>query len=262
MVEGTRGHAAGRPSARLGVGGEVRREVQRRGGEHACLHGAGQPGDARRADLGPVRAVGRVVPGDHVARAGQPQPARRRRRHRPGQARNITGVVVLHAHAVAAGGHHRGVGRSGPGAAGDDDPGLGPRHQARSHGALRTVTRGDETAVVFDHPGQRRHPDGDAPVAGQWLGREVVAVVDRLATWSGRNCPLARGGAVSVTAGHEHPDHIDQHNRDDDGDHPAAQGPELRPLGVQQLREPVAPGRLRRPVRSDGRDHRTFSSAG
>ena len=87
------------------------RDVIGRGGEHADLYGGRQAGQVDGADPRPVAAVGRVIAGDGVAGAGQPQPARSGRRDRARGAGGVVGVVVLHAHAVAAGDHGRRIGR-------------------------------------------------------------------------------------------------------------------------------------------------------
>ena len=106
------------------------RLVRRGRGEQPGLDGRRQPGQVNGAHLGPVRAVGRVVAGDRVAGAGQPQPARGGRGDGARLARRVVGVVVLHAYPVVCGDHHRRVRRSRLGALLDDYPGLGPRHEA------------------------------------------------------------------------------------------------------------------------------------
>ncbi len=160
------------------------RLVRRGGGEQPGLDGRRQPGQADGADLGPVRAVGRLVAGDRVAGAGQPQPARGCRGDGARLARRVVGVVVLHPHPVVRGDHHRRVRRSRLGALLDDDPGLGPRHEAGS--------RADPGAVPGrDQAGQRGDPDGDAAVPGQRLAHEVEAVAHRLASRPHRGCGRA-----------------------------------------------------------------------
>src|ERR1039458_9828882 len=69
-------------------------------GEQPGLDGRRQPGQVNGAHHGPVRAVGRVVAGDRVAGAGQPQPARGCRGNGAWLARGVAGVVVLHAYPV------------------------------------------------------------------------------------------------------------------------------------------------------------------
>src|SRR5205823_4736149 len=49
-------------------------QVARGGDEEPNLHRGRQPGQVSRADLGPVRAVGRLVAGERVTGAGQPEP--------------------------------------------------------------------------------------------------------------------------------------------------------------------------------------------
>ena len=210
------------------------------GDEQPCLYGRRQPGQGDGADLGPARAVGGVVAGDDVTGAGQAQPARRRGGHLARQARGITGVVPLHSCAVAAGNHDSRVRRALAGARGDDQPCLRPRHH-RGLGADRLSVQGQ---AAFGQFGQRGHFRRDAAVAGQRAVHEVEGVGHRLAAGTGRDDVTARravrasdtGCYLAVTPlkqaeqdGHQHRDH--------DGNDPAANSPELGPLGVQQVRE-------------------------
>jgi hypothetical protein len=210
------------------------------GGEQPDLHGRCQPGQAGGAEGDPVGAVGRLVAGNGGTAAGQPQPARGGRGDRAGLAGGVVAVVVLHPYAVAAGDHDRGVGRSRPGAGLDDEPGLGPRRQteARAHGRVPTGRWPGQQA------GQRGHPDGDAAVAGQRLVHQVEAVGHRLPIWpdrKGARRDRTLLAARTVLAG-EQPETHDHRRGGRHADDPAADRPELGPLGAQQPREPVAPG--------------------
>src|SRR5208282_2739005 len=218
----------------------------------------------------PVRAVRRVIAGDRVAVAGEPQPARACRRDGTGQAGRIARVVPLHPHPVAAGDHHRRVGRALAEVLLDDDPGLRPRHEAGPQRArveaglvvcrvYRTLRKGRE----------RGRPDRDAAVPGERLAHEVEAVGHRLAARTQRERGRAAAGRAvlyrpaparahtptgDVPAGRdeEQPEPGRHQDRDDHADDPAAHRAELGPLRVQQLREAVAPVLYGRAVFRDG----------
>src|SRR6266705_1266563 len=96
-------------------------------------------------------------------------------------ARRVLGVVVLHPHAVTAGHHHRRVGGTRLRALLDDDPGLGPRPEARHH-ARSVANLHGPAGEVRVLAGQRGDAGGDAAVSGQRLVHEGEAVVNHLAT--------------------------------------------------------------------------------
>ena len=236
------------------------RRVLRGGGEQPGLHRRCQPGQGDGADLGPAGSVGGVVAGDDVAGPGQAQPARRRRGHAARQPGRVAGVVPLHPGAVAAGDHDGRVRRSLAGACGDDQPGLGPRHQG-GLGACRPL-RGQ---AAVDHAGQRGHPHGDGAVRGQRAVHEVVGVGHRLAARPGRDRVMARAAGAAFLAADPgvQAEQQGHQRRDDDGDDPAADRAELGPLRVQQAREAVVPGCRARPGRRQGGGgHRAASLAG
>ncbi len=137
-----------------------RLRVVRGRGEQPGLHGGVRTGERHRGDPGPVRAVGGLVAGERPAGAGQPQPARGGRRDRAGPPGLVLGVVVLHSYAVAAGHHHRGVRRTRLGALPDDDPGLGPGHDAAAHRHALAVDRAVAGAPALARVVQRRDQAG------------------------------------------------------------------------------------------------------
>lgn len=108
----------------------LHRQDARGGDKETDLHRGRQPGQVSRADPGPLRAVGRVVASERGTFAGQPEPARELFGDVAWDAGDVVGEVVLHPHPVAAGDHHRSVGRSLCGALLDHDPGFRPRLDA------------------------------------------------------------------------------------------------------------------------------------
>src|SRR6266496_1385517 len=80
-------------------------------------------------------------------------------------ARRVLGVVVLHPHAVTAGHHHRRVGGTRLRALLDDDPGLGPRPEARHH--ARSVANLHGPADENHQQGGQDHADHPAAHAAE-----------------------------------------------------------------------------------------------
>jgi hypothetical protein len=192
-----------------------------------------------RADLGPLRAVGRLVAGERIAGAGQPQPAGGLRGDPARAAGYVLDEVVLHPHAVAAGEQHRRVGRSLLRALFDHDSGLGPRH----HAGNNLVVLGRR---ISDDAGQRRHAGGDAAVSGQRLVQEIELIDDRFAIRPQRN----RGADLAVwtlkrrmhASREEQAERHDDQRRDRHADQASAARPECGSFHTQQVRETLALG--------------------
>ena len=230
--------------------------VARRGSEHADLDGRRQPGELDRAHLGPVRAVGGVVAGDRVAGASQPQPARMRRRNGTGHPGGVPGEVVLHPDPVTARHHHRRVRRALVGALLDDDPRLGPLHQAGHHVAAADLHRARALRFACS-PVSEVTARGEGAVPGQRLAHEVEAVGHDLAARPVRDvgqAGLARFHRTAVdlaadarVGGREHAEEDGQQRGQDHADHPAAHAAELDPLGPQQGAEAAAAGSVAGP---------------
>src|SRR6202050_1530682 len=219
------------------------------------------PSSARWMEMtpgAPGRAGGGVIPGDRVAAAAQPQPARRGRGHAARQAGPVVDVVPLHPHAVGPGGHDRRVGGALRRVFLDDDPGLGPRLQAGSHLRLAVAPRADG-----DLAGQRRQLHRDRAVPGQRLVQEVERVLDRLTAAPGRRRRRAGAragrtagptvhGAPGADVAEEEREGSNRQDRDKHSDHPAAYGTELGPLGMHQVPETVPLRGRRGAVRRHG----------
>src|SRR6266498_1870669 len=153
-------------------------------------------------------------------------------------ARRVLGVVVLHPHAVTAGHHHRRVGGTRLRALLDDDPGLGPRPEARHH-ARSVANLHGPAGEVRVLAGQRGDAGGEAAV-------DLAADV-------GVRC-------------REHADENHQQGGQDHADHPAAHAAELGPLGAQEPAEAgparaVTGGGAGLGLRGRLRGHRPTSSA-
>ncbi len=226
MVEVAGGQRERAARARPGQGLGPWYRGARGGREQPSLRGSRQTGQVHGADSGPVRAVGRVVPGDRAAGAGEPQPARRGGGDGPGAPGDVAGEVVLHPDAMTGRDEHGRVRRPGPGAGFDDDPGLGPRLQPGRAGPARQ--------------GQRGHPGGDAAVPGEWPVREVEAVAHRLAARPDRRGAAlthhhrrARADLAAALAVVEQRDPDRDQDGDDHADDPAADGTELDPLSSE-----------------------------
>src|SRR6266568_459720 len=187
----------------------------------------------------------------------------------------VLGVVVLHPHAVTAGHHHRRVGGTRLRALLDDDPGLGPRPEARHH-ARSVANLHGPAGEVRVLAGQRGDAGGDAAVSGQRLVHEGEAVVNHLATRpvrDRRHAGLAGLGGTAVDlaadAGVRCREHADEHHQQggqDHADHPAAHAAELGPLGAQEPAEArparaVTGGGAGLGLRGRLRGHRPTSSA-
>ena len=149
----------------------------------------------------------------------------------------VVHVVVLHPHAVVGGDHDRRVRRSRCGVLLDDDAGLRPLLKATLYAVGRIVTE------AWDQAGQRGDAHRDAAVARQWLVHEGEGVGHGLAVRSRRRAAVRvpAAGTVAPRSGQQ-PEQYGHHGGEHQADDPAADRPELRPLGVEQVDEPSRRG--------------------